>query len=446
VPDKLAARLCKVVVAGALAVTCATVWAEPATFEYAARAGLAYSDNLGRTATNPLSSGSAVAGLQVSALRPTGRLTYSITSDLSYYDYFDKNFKSELLGQVQASSAYAILPESISWNSQLSYGQVRQNVQLAASPNNREGLVNFSTGPRFQARFGTLLEATFDAHFARANYTSGGLNNNTLGTNLVLGHRLAADTLLALGASYDDVTYDTRAGAPKFDYKRQEGFLRFDTKLVRTQISADAGYSKVTGGNQSSSSPLFRLRASHRLTPFVTAFVSFEQTYPTSQGTAPFNAGVVGGVADESILTAAPRLTQNTGAGVIYTRPRTSFELTFSRQQEKAKLGATGERSYDQTLARATRALTPRSNVSAFAGYTRETLGTSASSVNEASFGGQLSLSFGTALGIDVTVADLRRSSQQAFNTYSELSGGIYLRYGRVRQPFAAPTTFQNQP
>lgn len=434
----------------ALAIAAATLsglaQAAPADFQYAARAGIAYSDNLGRTENNKISSASAVAGLQLIALRPTGRLTFNVAGDLSYYDYFEKSFKSEVLGQMQAVSAYQILPESLSWNAQASYGQVRQDVQLAASPNNREGLINFSTGPTLRAHFGSLLEGTLDLRYALADYTSNGLDNDTIGGNLILGHRPSANTLLALGFAYDDVSYAKHAGVPTIDFKRQEAFLRLDTKLVRTQLAADLGYSKVTGGGRDSTSPMLRVRATHRLSPFITAYVNFDQQYPTSQGAVEYDPAAAVTGADHTILTAAPRLTRNVGGGVIFARPRTQFELTFNRQDESAKLGAAGERTFDQFQARVSRAMTPRSTIGGFVGYTRETISPLTTSANETSVGAQLGLSFGKSLGLDVTVMDRRRTSAQAFNSFSELSGGIYLRYGRVRQQFAAPGAFQTQP
>lgn len=439
VRSRTAVRIAALGTAAVLGGLAASLQAEPASLEYAARVGAAYSDNLGRTAANKVASGSAVAGVQISAKRPTGRLSYDVTGDLSYYDYFEKAFKSELLGQMSGSAAYSIFPETFLWNAAGSFGQVRQDLSRPAAPGNREDVITFSTGPTLRAHFGTALEASLDARWSRAEYSKRGFDNDTIGARLVLGHRPSANTLLGAGVSFDDVTYSSRAGTATTNFNRREVFLRFDTRLARTQLSADAGYSKITGGNRDASSPLFRVRATRRLTPSFSVYVVYEQQYPTTQNDALVQPGLGATGTDQSILSAAPRLAKNTGAGIVFARPRTSFEVAFNRLSESGELGALGKRTYDQTTARFTRALSPRSNLSAFAAYSSEDVTAFAARANERGVGAAFNFNFGTSLGLDLQVEQRERSSAAVANRYSELSGGIYLRYGRVRQQYTVP-------
>lgn len=424
--------------AGLLTLCAARADAEPAIFDYAVSAGLAYSDNVGLTAANAVASTSAVAGLQLDAKRATGRLHYLAAGDLSYYDYFVKSIHSQLFGQVNGSGTYDIVPGSFQWMAAGSYGQVRQDLARAAAPGNLENLLSLTTGPSIKARFGHALEATLDARVARQAYSKLGNDNNTVGLQLVLDHRPSANTLFGIGASFDDVTYPRRAGVAAVDYKRREAFVRYDASAIRTHISADVGYAKITGGRSSSSGPLFRVRATRRLTPSLSAFIAYEQQYPTSQtqALAPLPGAGVGGI-DGAALTAAPRLSKNASAGLIFARPRTSFDLTYSHLNESAQLGVPGQRTYDLTGARVSRALSPRSSASIYATYAAENLPFLSLKNQEKSVGGQLSFGWGKSLSVDLRLGYSDRHSSIPLNGYSEFNGGVFLRYGRVQQPFA---------
>ena len=422
--------------AGLLAACVATATAEPAVFDYAVSAGADYSDNVGLTAVNQKSSVSAVAGLDLYAKRPTGRFQYLASGDLTYYHYFAGGFPSQLYGQLNASTTYDIVPGSFQWMAAGSYGQARQDLLQPAAPGNLQNIINLSTGPTLTAHFGQALEATLNAQVSTQRYSKLGNDNTTVGGQFVLGHRSSATTLLGIGESYDNVTYSGRGGIGAVAYKRNETFLRYNTQFLRTLISADVGYAKITGANRDSKGPLARVRASRRLTPFLSAFVDYHQEYPTSQAyTTAIPVGVNLNPIDASALTSAPRLSKNASAGLLFAWPRTSIDLTFNHLNETAALGVLGQRTDDVISGRVTRALSPRSSAGLYASYTSEDVPFLALKDHEQSVGAELSFSLGGSLSLDIKAGHRNRSSSITFNSYSELDGGIALRYGRVRQP-----------
>ena len=92
------------------------------------------------------------------------------------------------------------------------------------------------------------------------------------------------------------------------------------------------------------------------------------------------------------------------------------------------------------------RVLTPRSQLTAFAGHFRESLDLAAVRAKETNGGLELSLNFGRNLGLDLRVAHAERSSTDPAGEFSELSAGIFLRWGRIsgggRAGSVTPTAF----
>jgi hypothetical protein len=160
------------------------------------------------------------------------------------------------------------------------------------------------------------------------------------------------------------------------------------------------------------------------LTPFVSAIATYTQEFPTS--------AVSDTAGDGSVLTAAPRALKSAGLGLILTRPRTSAELSFGQSRESGLVAVTANRTVDSIRLRATRALTPRSSATAFVVYSRESAPELLLDFDETSGGMQFSVGSGRSFGLDFQIENRNRSSGSATNRYSELAGGLYLRYGRV--------------
>jgi hypothetical protein len=423
-------------------------FAQVANLDYELRAGAAYSDNVERTAVDEIETAAAVVGMRVRGAREEGRLQYSLAGDASYLEYLDSAVPGELIGSLFAESSYEILPQSFLWHLDGSFSQVREDLLRSAAPGNRDDVLSLSTGPNLRARFGDAFEAELQARYSMADFSTREFDSDTVGAQLVLGRRLSERSVIGVGASFADVTYDSAAGLGSIDFERTEVFARIRAEGARTEIQADIGYSQAEGANVDDSGAMMRIQATRRLTPFISGFARYVQEYPTSEAAVfvPFDATGGGAVGDPSILTAAPRVTKNAEIGLRLDRPRTSAELAFATNRESSLVGTLGERSFDTARLSVTRSMTPRSRATVFAFWSQEDVGVVAGSSDELSAGGELSVTFGRNLGLDLRVEHRDRNSPLPASEFSEISVGLFLRWGRIaaggRGPTVTPTAF----
>lgn len=398
--------------------------ASAAEVGYTLRAGVTHSDNIERLPDDQArGTRSAVAGLALQGTRDTGRLQYRIDTDLSYYEYLNLDLDPELLGNADLGGAYHFIPERLLWNASLSYDQIREDILRPAAAGNRESQVAFSTGPSLRTRIG-VVDTQLDAHYARLDYGTRPLDNETLGARMLLGRRPGARSLVALGYAYDDVSY---ASSGSLDYDRQEVFARVELEGVRTQLDIEAGYAEVSGALVDDGGLLVRTRLQRRMTPSLTGFIGYVREYPTSEESVAVDAGA--GSADASQLTSAPRTNTRIETGVRLERPRSSAELAYAHRRESALLAGIGSRDYDEIRARVSRAFTPRSRGTLYASATREDLSIAAGRAGEHAVGLELGYTFGRALGLDLRVEYRDRNGVAAQDTYDEFSAGLFLRY-----------------
>jgi hypothetical protein len=440
---KKIARSSSQVLCSVIALTLSAV--ASAEFDYGLRAGASYSDNVERTPTDEQSSGAAAVGVDLRGTRTTGRLLYDVFADLEYRDYSETGIDSQEFGRFIADSSYAFVPETFEWMLSGSFDQVREELLRPIAPENLENVITLSTGPRATARFGETFEGQAEAHYTIADYSEREEDNETVGGLLTFGRRLSERSYLGVGASYDDVTYDTRPGFIPPDYERIEYFLRFNTEGSRTSFEADVGYAEVSGETVDEDAPVARVRLTRRVTPFVSAFVGYTSEFATSAD-ASFTPEPSEGdlVEDASILTAGPRENESAEIGLNLARPRTTASLVYARRSETTLGGAaTADRDFDEVFASFNRLITTRSSFGLYAAYTEEKIDAVGSvDSEETTLGAQLHLAFGRALGVELRVEHRERDSDLESGSYEELSGGIFLRYGsapRLGQPQATP-------
>jgi hypothetical protein len=196
-------------------------------------------------------------------------------------------------------------------------------------------------------------------------------------------------------------------------------------------VALEGGYADISGTGFDSGGAMVRARLSRNLTPGLSAFVNGVREYPTSEATGltadPTLAG--GGSYDNSLLTAGPRLSTSYEGGLQYQNTRTSAELSYLRRKEESVLAAAGSRDYDEVRARVLRNFTPRVHGALYGAYSNEKYSQFAQRWDETLFGAELGITFGRSLGLDLRVERRDRDGLTRPDGYSELAGGLYLRY-----------------
>lgn len=401
--------------------------------DYVLRAGVSYTDNLFRSPAGlESSSGAAVLGVFANGQRDTGRLTYRTAVDLWYNAYFSE-FDSQVFGGATFDGAYAFVEDTFLWNGSFAYNQVRQDISAPLAPGNMGAQVNWSTGPEFRFRFGQALEAQLSAHYQAASYPGDQAqgDNTTIGGRALLARRSGPRSMIALGASVDDLRYDQDLVAELFDFTRREVFARYETSGVRNRIAAEAGYSTVSGSNVDDSGPVFRGTFSRRLTPTLDGFLSYVREYPVSSPQLRFEdpAEPGTGTPDETLLTSSPRIAQTFGATLAMERTRTNARLSYSLRKEESLLELLGKRDYSDLRFFVQRQFTPKASGAFFVSLTSDNFTAFAEDADETTVGGLFTIMLGGSLGLDLQLEHRDRDSENPMGSSKELSGGIFLRY-----------------
>jgi hypothetical protein len=403
-----------------------------AEIDYALRAGYTYSDNIELLPKGTeRSSGAASVGLQLSGERPEGRLRYEVGADLGYFEYFKSEIDSQVLGRASLTGTYDFVPESFGWNASLLFDQVRQDLLRPFAPGNTEDVLSFSTGPTLRARFSSVVEGELDARYSRISYEERPFDNETVGGRALLVRRANPRSMLGVGVSYDDVSYLSSTGGSGLDYDRKEAFGRMEFTGARSRVSLEAGVAKVTGENADDTEPLLRATLDRRITPAVTAYLRAIREYPTSadNGVSADPSSIVGGTMDTNLLTAAGRLSTSVEGGFQLDKTRVLGELSYRYAQEESLLAGLGKRDFNEVRGRLTRVFTPGSRGSLYATFSTQEFSLLADKFDERLLGAEVGLALSRTIGLDVRVEHRKRTGDDATTNYSEMSGGIFLRY-----------------
>jgi hypothetical protein len=237
--------------------------------------------------------------------------------------------------------------------------------------------------------------------------------------------------MLAIGGSYDDVSYVSGGAPAGMDFKRKEYFGRVELEGVRTEIDLEAGYADISGETVDDGGALLRAHLSRRLTPSMTGYVNAVREYPTSEETTLLGDPLVSAGVDDatSDFTSGPRLATSFGVGLRFTRPRTESSLSYTYREEESLLAGAAQRKYGEWRGDLSRRFTPGVKGTLYARMTDEDFSGIAGNAQERSVGAQLGISFGRALGLDIRIEHNKRDGITAADDYSELGGGIFLRY-----------------
>lgn len=403
--------------------------ADCAERDYALRAGVDASDNIDRLPADTRNSVAGVAGLQLNGHENAGRLKYDLATDVAYYNYLNRSdLDPELRGQAFMQGSYGFIPDQFGWNGSLGYSQLREDPLRPSAPGNRESLTSVATGPWLRLRLGETMEADVSGQYARQAYSKQPSDNETWGGRALLARRPNPHSMLALGVAYDRVSYISNPAGDAFDYRRREAFLRTELQGARTGLQLEAGYSDMTGRLVDSNGPVLRLNVNRRLTPSLTGFVNAAREYVTSEPTD--QQFVPGGDAQ---LTAGPRRATRLDGGLRFERPRTQIELAYQWRSETAQAGQADSRDYAQVRGSLARVFTPRVRGALFASFSDESFSAYSADSLEYIYGAQLGISLGRSLGLDLRLQHNERNGNAQFPGYSEMTGGLYLRYGRTQ-------------
>jgi hypothetical protein len=272
----------------AMAVATTTALAATASagdLDYRAGLGLGYSDNAGREQDASKESETiANVSLRFAYDEDSPRLRADVTGDVSYLDYLGNTFDAEVIGLVNGDAAITLIDERLTWNVSDQWGQVPVDPFTPATPDNRENINYFTTGPELVLGLGSLFRLGLSANYSLVDYEEQPLDSSITGGGMALIRVLSDRSSLSLNAGEREIQYDDETlGA---DYKQTEGFLQYRALGARTNMLVSAGWSEIDRDalvdNQSGA--LLRLNVSRRISPSTTVALTGAREFTTTAG------------------------------------------------------------------------------------------------------------------------------------------------------------------
>lgn len=413
----------------AIAAVLMTGTATAAEFEYGLSAGVGTSDNITRVPSGGDSETILSAGLDLSLEREGSLLNADVRLDLDYLDYQDSTWDSEVTGMAEADLRFAFLPNRFEWVVQDSFGQMEINPFATPTPDNRENVNYFTTGPNVLFRLGAAGSVTLFGRYSLVDYEDTGRDNDRRMGGLTFARELSARSSLALNASAERIEYDDPAFGSSYD--RQTASLRYEISGARTRIAAEAGHTELHDRLETSSSPLLTLEVERDLTR--RSMLTLRAGIRSMDDASSLRAGhaLGGGVPPRpgQISTADPYETHYASLGWTFTAPRTGFAVSTTWEEDEQELLSALDRERFMIAARAHRQLTPRLRAQAVADFRRNDYGTVGFDDDETHLGLQLAWSAGRQLSVEFELEHFMHDSSNPLNEFDETRAFVRLAW-----------------
>ena len=404
-----------------------------AELEYRASLGAGHSDNIRRTETNEVSEDIATAGLQFSADQRTAKLQADVVGDLAYYDYRNHTYDSEVVGNALADIRYSFVPQRFDWVLTDNFGQVLDDPFAPPTPDNRENINYFATGPDLTMAFGSQTRLRLSGRYALTTYETSPLDSDSALAELALIRLLSGVSSVSLHARAQQVRYDE--ASLNGDYDQGEAFVRYEAEGARTRLSADLGYTelKLDAGDQKIDGPLVRLNIQRRLSS--ASVLTFDGGSEfTNSGSAFAETQGIGGIGLGSApgrQTVQPFTLDHAALTWDFQRNRTGFSL----------FGAWEKHSYDedpildQTTttfgAALRRQMSPATSLTLNAAFTDATFEQPGVDYQEVSGGVGFDWRLSRAVSVTASYEYVDRNSDLAGTSYKENRFWLSIGFGR---------------
>jgi hypothetical protein len=325
---------------------------------YALNAGVGTTDNIGRTSQDEVDETIATAGVNFSLFRESSRLETDLNGDFSYVKYLDDIYDDELIGNFIGQAILGIIPDRVEWLLRDTFGQTTQQAFSAVTPETREDINYFTTGPRFMFGMGSAFRVNLDGRFSKVTYEESPLDNERIGGDLAFIRDLSPRSSVSLNVHYSELDFEDEINV---DFDRSEIFARYEREVGRTTMGVDLGHTEIERRGQSDSGIVVRADLSRRVSPSSMLSVSLGRESSDSgdifEQLQSMQTGSSGTLAVQP--TSEPFTNKYGTLGWYFDRTRTSLGFSFARFEEEYEGQSALDRTRDIVAASFRRDLTP---------------------------------------------------------------------------------------
>lgn len=399
---------------------------------YSIGVGAGYSDNIGRTATNEQSDSMGSAELLLDISQNTRKLEADLAANLAYFEYFDNTYDSEVIGNLQGAATMRIVPERFNWTFEDNFGQVRSDPFAPVTPDNRENVNYFSTGPELFFRLASQTRLELSGKYSTVTYEDTDLDSDRYSGLVSVLHSLSSASTVSLNLQQERIEYDVDvAGA---DYDRQSAYFGYAIEGSRTRATVDLGYTRLEQSNNDDGL-LLRLEVARRVSASSTLSARAGREFSDSGSAFRSQQGLSGvDVVDPgtqgATQTLNPFISTYGGLGWDFTRRRTGWGVGVNYFDEDYQQQNSLDTKRILGTAYVYRDLSSNVRLSIGGDYAKNSYQNSANDYRETSASAAVSWQVGSKLWLDLEYQRFDRATDLAGGDTKENRAWLRLRFG----------------
>jgi hypothetical protein len=310
-----------------------------ADINYELGLGYLHSDNLNLSETDPSSENVALATLRFAAMREGSALRMHARGSLQYLDYLGGSYPDELRGDLAGQINWSLLPGRLDWVFEDYLSQQPIDVLTGLVPSNQQQVNLFVTGPSLYLRLGDATRAQVDLRYTNG-YAEKTKDFN--GNRVTLAARFVREInpTNTVSGNIEASTVNLNNETVTPDYRRYDGFLRYQRKLPVTDLQVDLGYTRLdpSAGRPSASAPLVRAGMLWHASPRIAFNARVEYQFAdAAQDLIRFGAGLAAEPYSRALDYADPfdAIAEMGSAGqlissAVYRERRVEFDYRYS--------------------------------------------------------------------------------------------------------------------
>jgi hypothetical protein len=425
----------------ALAASALTIYsgAALADLQYEVEAGVGHSDNITRVADGEIDQTIALLGLDLTWDTKGPRLTADVHVDADYLHYLDDIYDSEVVGTGDAELNFAIVPERLNWNFQDSYGQEITDPFAPVTPETREGVNYFTTGPDFVTRLGQSGVLRLYGSWSSSEYERSPLDSTRVVGGLAIGKKSAGGHDLAFNAVTERIEFDDEINS---DFDRDSLYLSYALEASRTDISVEAGYTWLEMENgDKSDDPRFTVSVDRELTNASTLSLTLGTQLTDSSDVlrSAVDSPPVGG-SSQVTATSDPYVNDFVTLGWSFVRRRTTINLSVDWEQDTYETQTVLDRTMTMWNASIDRQITPQLSAGLSASLIEEDFDNTTLTTDTTQFGATLNWQLTRAVGLRLVADRYERDSSDGEELQeNRVFLSVYFRPVRARASDTTP-------
>lgn len=233
-------------------------------FGYELSTGVGESDNIRRAAEGTRNETVGSVGGALTWIEKRRHLDGNVAADLAYQEYFNNTYDSEVIGNVLADFRAELVENHVFWVLRENFGQARINPLDPVTPNNRENINRFSTGPNFALGLGEATRLLVAARFTKLSHEINPFDSDRYSALAGLERELGSSSRISLNVQGQKVEFAN--STINQDYDRTEAYLRYTGLGNRTSLAVELGGGRLgRDGEDATTGGLARLDVTRRI-------------------------------------------------------------------------------------------------------------------------------------------------------------------------------------